>query len=120
MQSRKISRRRRSALASVWGRTEGLEPRVLLAHDPVIELPFDEPEGATTVTDSAGKQHTGELRLSTNYDVALQDSDGWYHSWPRDAVTVDVKDPLAVHRALLTKYTDSDMHNMLAYLETLK
>ena len=37
-----------------------------------------------------------------------------------DAVKVDVKDPLAAHRALLTKYTDSDMHNMLAYLETLK
>jgi cytochrome c oxidase cbb3-type subunit 3 len=73
-----------------------------------------------TVTDSAGKQHTGELTLLTDYDVALQDSDGWYHSWSRDKVKVEVKDPLATHRALLTKYTDSDMHNMLAYLETLK
>src|ERR1051326_8521809 len=62
-----------------------------------------------TITDSAGKQHTGELMLSTDYDVAIQDSDGWYHSWPRDTVNVDVKDPLAAHRALLTKYTDSDM-----------
>jgi cytochrome c oxidase cbb3-type subunit 3 len=73
-----------------------------------------------TVTDSAGKQHTGELTLLTDYDVALQDSDGWYHSWPRGSVTVDVKDPLKAHRELLTKFTDTDMHNLLAYLETLK
>jgi len=75
---------------------------------------------AATVTDAAGKQHSGELTLLTDYDVALQDSDGWHHSWPRSAVKVDVKDPLARHRELLTKFTDSDMHNMLAYLETLK
>jgi cytochrome c oxidase cbb3-type subunit 3 len=31
-----------------------------------------------------------------------------------------VKDPLIAHRELLTRYTDSDMHNMLSYLETLK
>ena len=37
------------------------------------------------------------------------------------SVKLDVKDPLAAHsRACSTKYTDSDMHNMLAYLETLK
>jgi cytochrome c oxidase cbb3-type subunit 3 len=73
-----------------------------------------------TVTDSAGKRHTGTLAAWTNYDVALTDADGWYRSWPLDTVTVDVKDPLAAHRALLGKYTDADMHNMLAYLETLK
>ena len=42
------------------------------------------------------------------------------HPWPRGAVKVDVKDPLERHRELLTRYTDADMHNMLAYLETLK
>ena len=76
--------------------------------------------GSVTVTDSAGKQHSGALTLLTDYDVAIQDSDGWYRSWPRSAVKVDMKDPLARHRELLTRYTDSDMHNMLAYLETLK
>jgi cytochrome c oxidase cbb3-type subunit 3 len=75
---------------------------------------------AVTVTDSDGKRHTGTLVALTNYDVALIDADGWYRSWPLDAVTADVEDPLAAHRALLGKYTDSDMHNMLAYLETLK
>jgi cytochrome c oxidase cbb3-type subunit 3 len=73
-----------------------------------------------TVTDSAGKRHTGTLVALTTYDVALVDADGWYHSWPVDGVKVDVQDKLAAHRALLGKYSDSDMHNMLAYLETLK
>ena len=73
-----------------------------------------------TVTDSAGKQYSGELLALTNYDVAIQDTGGWYHSWPLGSVKLDMKDPLAAHLNLLTKYTDSDMHNMLAYLETLK
>lgn len=75
---------------------------------------------AATVTDSAGKRHAGTLAAWTNYDVALIDADGWYRSWPLDTVKVDVKNPLAAHRALLDQYTDADMHNMLAYLETLK
>jgi hypothetical protein len=33
---------------------------------------------------------------------------------------VQIKDPLAGHRELLKTYTDADMHNLLAYLVTLK
>ena len=33
--------------------------------------------------------------------------------WPVDSIKLEVKDPLATHRNLLTRYTDSDMHNML-------
>ena len=73
-----------------------------------------------TVTDAAGKQHSGDLLVLTNYDVTIQDADGWYHSWPLSSVKFDLKNPLAAHRSLLNKYTDPDMHNMLAYLETLK
>jgi cytochrome c oxidase cbb3-type subunit 3 len=73
-----------------------------------------------TVTDADGKQYTGDLLALTNYDVSIQDADGWYHSWPLGSVKLDLQDPLAAHRSLLDRYTDSDMHNMLAYLETLK
>ena len=89
----------------------------------VLQARFLYPRSArtvATVTDSAGKRHIGTLVTLTNYDVAIIDADGWYHSWPLDSATVDVKDPLSAHRALLRKYTDADMHNMLAYLETLK
>jgi cytochrome c oxidase cbb3-type subunit 3 len=73
-----------------------------------------------TVTDAESKQYSGDLLVLTNYDVSIQDAAGWYHSWPLGSVKLELKDPLAAHRSLLTKYTDSDMHNMLAYLETLK
>jgi len=75
---------------------------------------------AATVTDSNGKQYTGDLLSLTNYDVAIQDAGGWYHSWPLNSIKLEVKDPLAAHRGMLTRYTDSDMHNMLAFLETLQ
>jgi cytochrome c oxidase cbb3-type subunit 3 len=75
---------------------------------------------AATVTDSNGKQFTGDLLSLTNYDVAIQDAGGWYHSWPLSSIKLDVKNPLAAHRGMLTRYTDSDMHNMLAFLETLQ
>jgi cytochrome c oxidase cbb3-type subunit III len=50
----------------------------------------------------------------------MQGKDGWYHSWPRNDVKIEVHDPLAAHEALLQKYTDADMHNIFTYLETLK
>ena len=33
---------------------------------------------------------------------------------------MQIADPLDAHVALLKKYTNADMHNVLAYLETLK
>jgi cytochrome c oxidase cbb3-type subunit III len=51
----------------------------------------------------------------------LRDASGEYHSFSRDPrLKIDVHDPLAAHAELLKNYTDSDMHNVLAYLETLK
>jgi cytochrome c oxidase cbb3-type subunit 3 len=33
---------------------------------------------------------------------------------------IQITDPLAGHRQLLTKYTDKDIHDVTAYLVTLK
>jgi hypothetical protein len=56
-----------------------------------------------------------------DFNVSLRDGSGQYRSWRRTTgLKVDVKDPLAAHIELLDKYTDADMHNIVAYLETLK
>jgi hypothetical protein len=55
-----------------------------------------------------------------DFDISLYDATGVYHSWPRDAVKVQLEDKLVGHRQLLDKYTDKDMHNLTAYLVTLK
>ena len=73
-----------------------------------------------TVTDGSGKQYRGAIKLLTNYDVAIQEESGWYHSWPLDTVTLTVSDSLSSHLKLLSRYSDAEMHDVFAYLETLK
>ncbi len=73
-----------------------------------------------TVTLASGKSVSGELQYLDDFDVALRDDAGEYYSFTRDAnLRVDVKDPLAAHEELLKKYTDAEMHDVLAYLVTL-
>jgi cytochrome c oxidase cbb3-type subunit 3 len=81
------------------------------------------PSGAVpnvTVTDSSGKVTTGVQTHSDEFLISLRDRDGWVHTWARNAVNVQIQDPLAAHVALLTKYTDENIHDLFAYLETLK
>jgi mono/diheme cytochrome c family protein len=76
-----------------------------------------------TVTEPSGKTVSGTLVHLDDFIVALNDSDGEFHSWRRDAIPglkVEVHDPRAGHEKLLEQYTNADMHNVLAYLETLK
>jgi cytochrome c oxidase cbb3-type subunit 3 len=73
-----------------------------------------------TVHLPSGEGVSGTLDHLDEFAVTLHDSSGWYHSFPREDVKVDVQDPRAAHAALLPACTDDDMHNMLAYLETLK
>jgi cytochrome c oxidase cbb3-type subunit 3 len=73
-----------------------------------------------SVTTRDGKVYEGKVKSVDEFDIGIFCQDGWFRSWPRSEVKVDVKDPLAAHRELTTKYTDADMHNLFAYLETLK
>ncbi|MBV9759971.1 MAG: c-type cytochrome [Acidobacteriaceae bacterium] len=68
----------------------------------------------------SGETASGALKRIDDFEVSIWDALGSYRSWPRDEVKVQIEDPLAAHRELLSKYTDADMHNILAYLETLK
>ena len=76
-----------------------------------------------TVTVPGGKTYSGALKTIDDFSVSLIDSDGEYHSWPlseESQIRVEVHAPLKGHEELLKQYTDADMHNILAYLETLK
>ena len=81
------------------------------------------PPTIVTVTLSSGKSFSGMLKHVDDFSVSLYDVSGDYHSWLRETepgIRVEIQDPLAAHVALLQKYSDGDMHNILAYLETLK
>lgn len=81
--------------------------------------PSDVPKTATITTHS-GERITGEFVYLDSFSIAIKDHNGWYHSWPCTEVEFQIHDPLAAHLALLHKYTGSDMHNVFAYLETVK
>jgi cytochrome c oxidase cbb3-type subunit 3 len=74
-----------------------------------------------TVTLASGQTFSGALEYQDDFNIALRDAAGEYRSFSRDPrLKIDVRDPLAAHAELLKKYTDADMHNLLAYLVTLK
>lgn len=73
-----------------------------------------------TVVLPTGERLQGSLVHLDEFTVALRDSSGWYRSFPRDKVSIEVHDPLAAHRKLLDEITQQQFHDLFAYLETLK
>jgi cytochrome c oxidase cbb3-type subunit III len=74
-----------------------------------------------TVTPPSGPAVTGTPVVFDDFDVAVRDSNGEYHAWKRTPDLKVVKnDPYAAHDELLVEYTDKNMHDILAYLVTLK
>jgi cytochrome c oxidase cbb3-type subunit III len=73
-----------------------------------------------TVTDANGSV-SGVLDKMDDFDISLRDSSGEYHSWKRTpSLKIEKHDPYAAHIELLDQYTDKDIHDVVAYLETLK
>jgi len=77
---------------------------------------------SVTVTMSGGKKLEGRLVRIDDFIVVLADADGAQHTVRRDGDVpkVEVHDPLEPHKELITKYTDKDIHNLTAYLVTVK
>jgi cytochrome c oxidase cbb3-type subunit III len=73
------------------------------------------------VTTPSGELISGTLEYIDDFTVSLRDSAGEYHSFSRELQKkIQIRDRLAAHAELLKKYTDADMHNLLAYLVSLK
>jgi len=74
-----------------------------------------------TVAPPSGPPVSGNLDRIDDFSVSLRDSAGEYRSWSRTpSLKVELRDPYAAHNELLDRYTDADIHNLVAYLETLK
>jgi cytochrome c oxidase cbb3-type subunit 3 len=77
-------------------------------------------KATVTVTPQPGQVVTGRLAYRDEFTIGLTDSNGWYRAWPTRLVTFVVNDPLQAHVDQLGKYTDGDMHDVLAYLQALR
>ncbi len=75
-----------------------------------------------TVTTAAGERVEGVLTRIDYFIVILTQADGTQRTFRRSGATpqVQVTDPLDGHRKLLAKYTNKDIHDVTAYLVTLK
>jgi cytochrome c oxidase cbb3-type subunit 3 len=75
-----------------------------------------------TVTEASGQKVEGSLIKIDDFIVTLALADGTLRTFHRegDRPKVDVKDPLAPHRALWSVMSDKDVHDVTAYLVTVK
>jgi cytochrome c oxidase cbb3-type subunit 3 len=75
-----------------------------------------------TVTQPSGERVEGRLDSLDDFLVVLTDDAGRRRSFGRkgDVPRVEVRNPLQGHLDLLTVLTDKDMHDVTAYLVTLK
>ncbi len=71
---------------------------------------------------ASGQTVSGTLIYVSEFVVTLRDRDGNRRTFERDEKSpkVEVIDPLQAHQDLLMKYTDTDIHNLTAYLVTIK
>jgi cytochrome c oxidase cbb3-type subunit III len=68
-----------------------------------------------------GATVAGRVTQVSDFRITLVDSSGQTHMIDRGpGVEVEMKDPLAWHQAMIMTLTNDDMHNVTAYLETLK
>ena len=68
----------------------------------------------------SGQTVLAPVAAEDEFTVTILDPLGARQTYQRNAVKVKIDDPLSAHFDQLGKYTDADMHNVYAYLETLK
>ena len=100
-------------LAGIASRYEGLqlEERMLYPKDVKSKV---------TVTLPSGETVAGTLAYLDEFTVGLRDAAGTYRSWRVSDVKVKVDSPVEAHVAQFPKYTDADIHNLMAYIQTLR
>lgn len=119
-----------STCHSVTGDLNGIasrypEPKALQSHwllgnrGPILDGPSKATVGVTV---APGKTVSGTLVHIDDFLVTLRRDDGSEQSYQRNGAVphVVVHDPLQKHRDMLPTYTDENIHDVTAYLVTLK
>jgi len=99
-------------LAGIASRYEGLE----------LEKQMLYPKHAKSkiiVTTLSGQTIAGTLAYEDEFTIGLTDSSGTYRSWRTRDVRYKISAPVNAHVDLFSRYTDADVHNLMAYLQTL-
>jgi cytochrome c oxidase cbb3-type subunit 3 len=81
---------------------------------------FKNTKTSASVTLPSGQQVQGHVVYQDDFAVGLIDSTGWYRSFDRGKNKIELKDGLAGHREQLFKLTPDQVHDLFAYIQTLK
>ncbi|TCK73633.1 c-type cytochrome [Acidipila rosea] len=100
-------------LAGIASRYQGLqlEERMLDPRDV---------KSGVIVTLPSGKQLKGIVAYHDEFTLGMRDGDGVYHSWPVNRIKYTIDSPVDAHVKQFSQYTDADIHNLMAYLQTLR
>jgi len=100
-------------LAGIASKYEGLqlEEQMLYPRDV---------KNRATVTLASGENVTGTVAYLDEFTIALRDAAGNYRSWPIGKVKYKLDAPVNAHVELFGQYSDDDIHNLMAYLQTLR
>jgi hypothetical protein len=84
------------------------------------QSPTKVPPVTVTVVSESGSKVEGRLIRIDDFLITLADQAGVARTFRLSEVQAEVHDPLKPHRILLPVYTDKDIHDVTAFLVTLK
>ena len=89
---------------------------------PTVSAPGSRRTITVTITQPSGESVEGRLVRIDDFFVTAALADGTSRTFRRegDDPKIEVHDPMKTHRDLLAVYTDKDIHDVTAYLVTLK
>ena len=100
-------------LAGVASRLKGLE-----LEETMLYPRHAKPRASVTLP--SGQTIDGTLAYLDEFTVGIVDASGFYRSWRTRDVKYKVDESVNAHVDLFSKYTDDDVHNLMAYLQTLR
>ncbi len=75
---------------------------------------------SATITLPSGETIQGTVEYQDEFTLGIRDASGTYRSWPVNSIKFTISSPVEAHVDLFPKYTDDDIHNLMAYIQTLK
>jgi cytochrome c oxidase cbb3-type subunit III len=100
-------------LAGIASRLKGLELEEQMLYPKHAK-------SKVTVTLPSGQSITGTLEYLDEFTIGVTDPEGSYRSWRTADVQYKVDPALNAHVELLSKYSDANIHDLMAYLQTLR
>jgi mono/diheme cytochrome c family protein len=104
-----------------------LQARIVLPRSnnggyPGVGVSVLDPPRTATVKEASGKVTTGKVLDVSDFVITLRDADGNRHTFLRngDVPAVELRDPLQGHIDMMPRLTDANIHDLAAYLLTVR